>query len=607
MKRNQHSLAMRLAALVVCCAGVAIPQAFAQDLVESEKFPDGSTGKVTEYKGVKDTPIAAYLRKPTGDGPFPVVVMIHGGGVSKDGTYALGRMKTAPTANFIAEGWAVYSIDFRPKSAFLPIEWDDAVLAVVTVKKLPFIDGKRVAMIGGSHGGYNAARVASRCDLNCAIQCAPAAIDLIEVFKAQQAGFKLSPNLDRVLKMKEREYGTSMAEVMKDPVKFKYESPLTEAANVRCPILLISGKNDGSSPPSVIETYAKNLKDAGKEVELYLPDNGPHGFYFGRPTIPETDEAAKRAVAFIRKHFSPPEKKDDTPKKDDAPKKESETAKQTGAPKGVDRSAAEKTTAKTFRSDTLKGEVSYVIYLPPSYDKEKERRYPVVYWLHGGGGRPQDCRKFAEVIDAAIRAGKCPAMLIVGVDGRGRGGASVGSQYSDWKDGSLPMENVIIKDLVPHIDKTYRTLGTREGRALEGFSMGGHGALHLAFKHADLFGAVTALGPALIEPNSGAKNVERVYQEGAYKGDEAYWRAHDPLTLAEKHAAALRDKMFIRLITGEVEGNFTHRRTVQLSEKLKTLKIEHDFVRPGETGHNYVKVYEAMPMGHEFYVKAFAK
>ncbi len=655
-----------------------------------EKFPDGSTGKVTEYKAAKDTLIAAYLRKPKGDGPFPVVLMIHGGGESKDGTYALGRMKSAPTANFIAEGWAVYSLDFRPKSPFQPIEWDDACLAVETVRKLPFIDGKRVAMIGGSHGGYNTARVASRCDLSCAIPCAPAAIDLLEVFKAKQTGLKLSPNLERVLARKEQELGASMAQIMQDPAKFKWESPLTEAAKARCPILLISGKNDASSPPSVMVTYAEKLKDAGKEVDLYLPENGPHGFYFGSPRIPETDEAARRAVAFIRKHFGLPAKKDEAPRKDDAPTKatpqpsnqpaapadarvlslfkkldtnsdgtvagdetKSEPAKRflrlfdkngdsvvtrvelgseptpkqsarpaergkaqpsqpanpnaAGGRNWVDRGASENTTAKAFHSDTIKGDVSYVIYLPPSYDKEQDRRYPVVYWLHGGRGSQRDCGKFVEVTDKAIRDGKCPEMIVVGVNGLGGNHEFPGSQYSDWKDGSLPMESVIVTDLLPHIDTAYRTLGTREGRALEGFSMGGHGALHLAFRYPDLFGVVTAIGPALIMPGDGGNRVQWVYEKGAYKGDKEYWLSHDPLTVVEKNVEKIRGKMFIRLITGEVEGNFTHRRTVELSKALEKLKIERDFVRPGETGHNYVKVYEAMPKGYEFYAKALGK
>ncbi|MCI0536952.1 MAG: hypothetical protein L0Z50_17190 [Verrucomicrobiales bacterium] len=265
------------------------------------------------------------------------------------------------------------------------------------------------------------------------------------------------------------------------------------------------------------------------------------------------------------------------------------------------------TQPKTFPSAALKSDVSYTLYLPPSYTRESQRRYPVVFWLHGGGGGPGDCWKFVEVTHAAIKAGNCPELIVVGVDGRSRGGARVGSQYSDWKDGSLPMETVILKELLPHIDTTYRTLGTREGRALEGFSMGGHGALHLAFRHPDLFGAVTALGPALIMPGDGSNRVQEVYQNGAYKGDEAYWRLHDPLSIAEKNPAALRGKLRIRLITGEVEGNFTHHRTIELSQKLKSLGIENEFIRPGETGHNYPKYYEAMPDASKFYAKAFGR
>jgi dipeptidyl aminopeptidase/acylaminoacyl peptidase len=125
--------------------------------------------------------------------------MIHGGGESVRGTHALGRMRAAPVASFIAQGWAVYSIDFRPQSGFQPIEWDDGCRAIETVRGLPFIDARRVAVMGGSHGGYNSVRIAARCDFVCAVACAPAAIDLAKVAKAKAAGFKLSPNLERVL------------------------------------------------------------------------------------------------------------------------------------------------------------------------------------------------------------------------------------------------------------------------------------------------------------------------------------------------------------------------------------------------------------------------
>ena len=75
---------------------------------------------------------------------------------------------------------------------------------------------------------------------------------------------------------------------------------------VRCPVMIINGRNDTSSPPSVMEVWAENLRAAGKQVEIYMPDNARHGFYFASPKAlhSQTDESTSRAVAFVRKHFS---------------------------------------------------------------------------------------------------------------------------------------------------------------------------------------------------------------------------------------------------------------------------------------------------------------
>ena len=78
---------------------------------------------------------------------------------------------------------------------------------------------------------------------------------------------------------------------------------MTEVAQVRCPILIVNGLNDDDSPPSIIDVYVKKLRAAGKQVETYLPSNGPHGFYFGHPDIPEWKEASQRAVGFFRRQF----------------------------------------------------------------------------------------------------------------------------------------------------------------------------------------------------------------------------------------------------------------------------------------------------------------
>jgi dipeptidyl aminopeptidase/acylaminoacyl peptidase len=281
-----------------------------------EPFPDGSIGRISEFRGCDGSYLPAYVRKPKGDGPFPVVVMLHGGGASKNATYAFKQ--TTPTPAFIAAGWAIVSIDFRPTNvpltvpagaivfpALPPIEWNDTVAAIEAVRSLPYLDGKRVAVIGGSHGGYVMARVASRADLRCAILCAPAILDLIELSKAIEQKVDMVQVIKNKVAEGEQKYGAPLAVIAKHPAQYGYESPMTEAAKVRCPILIINGRNDRASPISAVQAYADKLNAVGKGAETYFPDNGPHGFYFGNPKpIPETEEAAQRAVDFIRKHFA---------------------------------------------------------------------------------------------------------------------------------------------------------------------------------------------------------------------------------------------------------------------------------------------------------------
>jgi len=80
-----------------------------------ERLPDGTTGRVMEIPGSDGTPLPAYLRTPGGSPPFAVVVVLHGGPAGIEGTYDLGRSTNAPTANLVAAGWAVLTIDYRPE------------------------------------------------------------------------------------------------------------------------------------------------------------------------------------------------------------------------------------------------------------------------------------------------------------------------------------------------------------------------------------------------------------------------------------------------------------------------------------------------------------
>jgi endo-1,4-beta-xylanase len=563
---------------LVILAGIA-PPAMAAAAGDWEQFPDGSSGQVAEFRGVGGIAIPAYIRKPSGPGPFPVVLLLHGGRHGKEPTYALGRSMRAPTADFIKDGWAVYSIDYRPAEqiAIVPIETDDTIEAIKTVRQLPFIDPARVGLMGGSHGANVASKVISRVETSGAVLCAPAAIDLIEVKKAIAAGEKVVPILKKLIGDMEREYGATAEEIEKDPAKYRYHTAMTDAADVRCPVLIINARDDDNSPIPVIDAYAKRLRAADKHVEAYLPEHGGHGFYWGRPDGPEYREATRLAVAFFRHQFA---------RNAAAPAAESEIGPARkphdygyGPMEWLDPDHSEPahTHYRTFHSRTINGDASYLIYLPPDYDRDSDTRYPVLYELHSSGGTPaREARSATPMFDRAIRTGKIPPMIIVYPNGL-RGA----TMYSDTKDGEFPVESVIIKDLIPHIDATYRTIAARAGRALDGFSMGGFGAAHLGLKYPELFGVISIQAPPLLGPELTQPLPRRAWSKifaMTMGGDLAYFRENDPFALTVKNADRLRDGSFIRIISHIENQHWLAPQCEKLHQVLMEHTIPHQFL-----------------------------
>jgi enterochelin esterase-like enzyme len=116
-------------------------------------------------------------------------------------------------------------------------------------------------------------------------------------------------------------------------------------------------------------------------------------------------------------------------------------------------------THHTFRSDSMQRDVGYCIYLPPGYTADKERRYPVIYHLHGAGGNETRSVYSASVLHEGILAGKLPEIIMVFPNG-GRS-----TMYQDSGDGRFMAETMMIKELIPHIDQTYRTIADRKAAA----------------------------------------------------------------------------------------------------------------------------------------------
>lgn len=264
----------------------------------------------------------------------------------------------------------------------------------------------------------------------------------------------------------------------------------------------------------------------------------------------------------------------------------------------------------TFDSSAAKPntatKVSYHLYTPAAYadPANANRRFPVVYWLHGSGGGLAGIPQVARHFDEAIEANKLPPCLVVFVNGLVEG------MYVDSKDGSAPLESVIIKDLLPHIDATYRTLASREGRLLDGFSMGGYGAARLGFKFTELFRAVSIVGAGPMQeelvqtPRAGRQRAAEVLKQ-TFGGDQAYFRSVSPRTLASTNAKALAANSLIRVVIGDKDETFENNRLFH--EHLQALNIPHAWtILPG-VAHDPMAVLRALGNDNwTFYRSAFS-
>jgi enterochelin esterase-like enzyme/dienelactone hydrolase len=588
-------LAACLLTLLACTSGTA---------QEWERFADGSVGQATEFRGAGGLAIPAYIRRPAGDGPFPAVVMLHGGRYRKGASAGMGRSTQAPVADFLQAGWVVYATDYRPndKVSIEPIETDDTIEALKAVRALPYVDARRVGLWGASHGANVTSRVVSRADLSGAILCAPAAMDLIEVKQAIGRGEPVVAILKKLIADMEKKHGASAEEIAKDPGRYGYSSAMTETAQLRCPLLVINARDDDNSPPSIIERYVQKLRAAGKRVETYLPETGGHGFYVGRSQEREYREATQRSVAFFRECFQAGPAASQRPAARTGP-----ALDQYGSLDWVDPDRAEPagTHYKTFRSNTIQADVSYLIYLPPDY--EKGGRYPVLYCLHASGGTPQRAATGnVQRLDRAFRAGRADPLIIVFPNGL-RGA----TMYCDSRDGKYPVESVIVRDLVPHIDATYRTVAGREGRALDGFSMGGFGAAHLGFKYPEVFGVVSIQAPPLLSPELKSPLPARAWSRlfpAAMSSDLDYFRANDPFTLAAQNAAALRDRTVIRIVAHAENESWLVPRCDELHQLLMKHGIAHTFhCLTNVKAHNPSQVLDTLgDAGSMFFSSGFA-
>ncbi|HEX8557096.1 MAG TPA: alpha/beta hydrolase family protein [Pyrinomonadaceae bacterium] len=155
---------------------------------------------------------------------------------------------------------------------------------------------------------------------------------------------------------------------------------------------------------------------------------------------------------------------------------------------GGEAGAARRHETVAFESRLVGAPLPYNVILPAGYGSAGERRYPVLYLLHGLGGGAGDW------VSARARLAEHAApypFIVVAPEGRD-------AWYTDSATAPAEkFESYIVRELIPDVDRRFRTVAAREGRAVAGLSMGGYGSLKFGLKHPELFAFAGSMSGAL--------------------------------------------------------------------------------------------------------------
>lgn len=246
-----------------------------------------------------------------------------------------------------------------------------------------------------------------------------------------------------------------------------------------------------------------------------------------------------------------------------------ENLKKWGMPEGLKHA--------TFKSESMGIDVGYYIYLPPQYEQLTDHKFNVVYHLHGGRpGAESKSINLSKNIDAAIRAGDLEPTIYVWPNGGPL------SWYNHDAAENGQGEDVFVKELVPHIDKTYRVAL----RGIEGFSQGGRGTTRIMFKHPELWVSAAPGG-------SGYEPEQRIQQNEGRESEHLRILpvGYNTWDLAKVYSEKSHDRQLPILLWVGTKG-FNYEFNLKFSDYLKELGIPHKKLIVPDVAHSARDIYE---------------
>jgi S-formylglutathione hydrolase FrmB len=268
--------------------------------------------------------------------------------------------------------------------------------------------------------------------------------------------------------------------------------------------------------------------------------------------------------------------------------------------------AASRAECNSVPSKILRRAVPYCVLLPPSYDADKARRYPVLYFLHGIGENEQallnsggwdliqdlwDQKQMGEFVIAAPAGGR--------------------TFFINSRDGKVRYQDFVMREFLPYIESHYRIRAGRHARGIAGISMGGYGALRLGLLFPQTFAAVSANSPALIAklPNidmatPGETNLLARVLGSAFgvPFDRAFWERENPFTIVRNGPRPVGLKIYFDCGT---EDSYGFNAGAQAFHKLLvSRRVPHEFhLYPG--AHDWTYFAQHFPASLEFQSDAF--
>ncbi len=251
-----------------------------------------------------------------------------------------------------------------------------------------------------------------------------------------------------------------------------------------------------------------------------------------------------------------------------------------------------------FDSAVVGGPVSFHVFLPPQYAAEPQRRFPVLYWLHGADGVLGGIAPMAQRIGQAIANDDLPPLIVVFPNGLPYG------MWVDAASGQQPVESMLVQDLVAHVDASFRSRATPAARMLDGFSMGGYGAARLGLRYWRCFAgfSMNGAGPLQLDflepsPEFAPLPLRQQLLAQVYGNDPDFFAAQSPLMLAARHGPDLPAGYPIRQIIGDADAMLRTNR--EFRDHLLGLGIAQGFIELPGVEHNMLQIMNTL--GPEFW------